>query len=68
MASISVITTYYVRLSDAMVVSVFISAETETSSNSVTTEVCVLIVDVASQWTVALNQIVRLSGRTPHYL
>jgi NADPH-dependent ferric siderophore reductase len=32
-ASISVLTTYYVRVSDAAVVSVFISAETETVSN-----------------------------------
>jgi hypothetical protein len=32
-ASISVVKTYYVRVSDAAVVSVFISAETETSSN-----------------------------------
>jgi hypothetical protein len=46
-ASISVVTTYYVRVSDAEVVSVFVSAETETSSNSVNIEVCVLIVDVA---------------------
>jgi hypothetical protein len=46
-ASISVVTIYYVRVSDAAVVSVFVSAETETSSNSVTTEVRVLLVDVA---------------------
>jgi hypothetical protein len=46
-ASISVITTYYVRVFNAAVVSVFVSAEIETSSNSVTIEVCVLIVDVA---------------------
>jgi hypothetical protein len=32
-ASVSVVTAYYVRVSDAAVVSVFISAETETSSN-----------------------------------
>jgi hypothetical protein len=46
-ASISVVTTYSIRVSDAAVVSVFISAETEASSNSVTAEICVLIVDVA---------------------
>jgi hypothetical protein len=46
-ASISVVTAYYVVVSEAAVVSAFVSAETETSSNSVTTEVCVLIVDVA---------------------
>jgi hypothetical protein len=46
-ASVSVVTTYYIRVSDAAVVSVFISVETETSSNSVTTEIYVLIVDVA---------------------
>jgi hypothetical protein len=46
-ASVSMVTTYYIRVSDAAVVSVCVSAETETSSNSVTTEVCVLIVDVA---------------------
>jgi hypothetical protein len=46
-ASISVVTTYYIRVSDAAVVSAFVSAETETNSNFVTTEVCVLIVDVA---------------------
>jgi hypothetical protein len=46
-ASVSVVTTYYVRVSDAAVISVLVSAETETSSNSVTTEVSVLIVDVA---------------------
>jgi hypothetical protein len=46
-ASISVVTTYYVRVSDAAVVRVFVSAETETSSNSFTIEVCVLVVDVA---------------------
>jgi hypothetical protein len=62
-ASISVVTTYYVRVSDAAivrlwtkttefffsnaaVVSAFISTETETSSISVTTEVCILFVDV----------------------
>jgi hypothetical protein len=32
-ASFSVVTTYYISVSDAAVVSVFISAETETSSN-----------------------------------
>jgi hypothetical protein len=31
--SVSVVTTYYIRVSDAAVVSVLISAETETSSN-----------------------------------
>jgi hypothetical protein len=46
-SSISVVTTYYVRVSDAAVVSVFISVESETSSNYVTTEVCILTVDVA---------------------
>jgi hypothetical protein len=46
-ASISVVSVYFLRISDAAVVSVFVSAETETSSNSVITEVCVLIVDVA---------------------
>jgi hypothetical protein len=46
-ASISVVTAYYILVSDAAVVSIFISTETETSSNSVTTEVYVLIVDVA---------------------
>jgi hypothetical protein len=45
-ASVSVVTAYYIRFSDAAVVSIFNSVETETSSNSVTTEVCVLIVDV----------------------
>jgi hypothetical protein len=40
-------TTYYVRVSNAAVVSVSVSAETGTSSNSVTTEICVMIVDVA---------------------
>jgi hypothetical protein len=39
-ASVSVVTAYHIRVSDAAVVSVFISAETETGSNSVTTEVC----------------------------
>jgi hypothetical protein len=42
-----------------------ISVETEISSNSITTEVCVPFVDVAYQWTVAPIQIFRLSGRTP---
>jgi hypothetical protein len=42
-ASISVVTTYH----DAAMVRVFLPAETETSSNSLTAEVCVLIVDVA---------------------
>jgi hypothetical protein len=46
-ASISVVTTYYVLVSEGAVVSIFVSAETETNSNSVTIEVCVLIVDVA---------------------
>jgi hypothetical protein len=46
-ASISVVTVYYVCVSDSAVVSVFVSAETEKNSNFVTTEVCVLIVDVA---------------------
>jgi hypothetical protein len=46
-ASISVVTAYYVRISDAAVVVVFVSAEAETSSNSVTTEECFLIGDVA---------------------
>jgi hypothetical protein len=32
-ASVSMVTTYYIRVSDAAVISVFISAETETSSN-----------------------------------
>jgi hypothetical protein len=44
--SVSVVTAYYICVSDAAVVSVFVTAETETSSNSVTTEVCVLIVAV----------------------
>jgi hypothetical protein len=62
-----VVTAYYVSVSDAAVVSVFVSAEIETSSNSVTTEISVLIVDVAQQWTVAPIQIFRLSGRSPQY-
>jgi hypothetical protein len=32
-ASVSMVTTYYIRVSDPAVVSVFISTETETSSN-----------------------------------
>jgi hypothetical protein len=35
------------RYSDATTASVFVTAETDTSSNSVITELCVLIVDVA---------------------
>jgi hypothetical protein len=46
-ASISLVTTYYVRASDAAVISIFVSAETETSSNSVIIEVCILILHVA---------------------
>jgi hypothetical protein len=32
-ASVSMVTAYYIRVSEAAVVSIFISAETETSSN-----------------------------------
>jgi hypothetical protein len=46
-ASVSMVTVYYIRVSDAAVVSVFVSTESEISSNSVTTVVYVLIVDVA---------------------
>jgi hypothetical protein len=46
-ASVAVVMAYYVHISNTTVVSIFVSTETETSSNSITTEVCVLIVDVA---------------------
>jgi hypothetical protein len=38
-AAVSVVTAYYIRVSDAAVVSIFVSAETEISSNSVITEI-----------------------------
>jgi hypothetical protein len=62
-----VVTAYYIRVSGAAVLTVFVSTETETGSNSITTEVCNLIVDVAQQWISGVTHIIRLLGGTPHY-
>jgi hypothetical protein len=63
-AFIFVVTTYYVRVSDAAVVSVFISAETETSSNCRRCLVMDVRVDSNNQPLTGTPQYVELAGHS----